>query len=292
MLALYRSMKGDDNPRGGPANLTPVSDISELIRAPRDRYLVRRSFCFWQIGTAFKGLIAWGVPQADDAEEMVQAVALGARKDRYVSLVDMRDVRAVDPVAFDIVSRYIADRQPAFERTVKRQALLHGAGVVGAAVAGFYRVIEPRYPVLAFQDERRAIAWLGVDDADLVLSTLRWLRGQLLDVPDVVARVVTALASGDPSASLVDVARRMGLSTRSLQRALAAAGTSYRQEVHRYRMGRARELLAASTMPVKAVAGAIGLSPDRLTASFRAEVGLPPDEWRRQLGLNGKRAPH
>jgi AraC-like DNA-binding protein len=285
-------MRGDDNPRGGPANLTPISDISELVRSPRDRYLVRRSFCFWQIGTSFKGVIAWGVPQADDAREMVRAFDLGARKDRHVSLVDMRAVRAVDPVAFDVVSRYIAERQPTFERTVRRQALLHGEGVVGAAVAGFYRVIEPRYPVLAFRDERRAIAWLEVDNPDLVVSTLRWLRGQLLDVPDVVARVVTALASGDPSGSLLDVARRMGLSTRSLQRALAAAGTSFRQEAHRYRMARARELLAASKMPVKAVAGAIGLSPDRLSAAFRAEVGLPPDEWRRQLGLNGKRALH
>jgi hypothetical protein len=131
----------------------PARSIDEFLAAPRDRYIARRNFCYWQIGTRYKGCIVWGRPNEQDAREMIRTFETGVRLDEiHASMADMRDLASIDVMGFAVIMRYMAERQPIFVKTIRRQAILHGSGVVGAAVAGFYRVVRPSYPTAECSD--------------------------------------------------------------------------------------------------------------------------------------------
>jgi len=82
---------------------------------------------------------------------------------------------------------------------------------------------------------------------------------------------------------LEGVARRLATSRRQLQRAFAEAGdTSFRDELAKVRMHRARELLAADRVPVREVASSVGYhQPAQFAKSFRRHHGEPPSSYRR-----------
>jgi AraC family transcriptional regulator of adaptative response / methylphosphotriester-DNA alkyltransferase methyltransferase len=84
--------------------------------------------------------------------------------------------------------------------------------------------------------------------------------------------------------NLENVARRLATSRRQLQRAFAEAGdTSFRDELARVRMKRARDLLAADALPVQQVAASVGYhQPAQFAKSFRRYHGQPPSSYRRQ----------
>ena len=89
---------------------------------------------------------------------------------------------------------------------------------------------------------------------------------------------------------LAGVARRRATSRRQLQRAFAEAGdTSFRDELARVRMKKARELLAGHTMSVRSVAASVGYhQPAQFAKSFRRYHGQPPSSYRKQAHNGGR----
>ncbi len=263
------------------AGLAAARTIADFVRNPADRYVARRCFCFWQIGGHTKGVVAWGSPEVADAREMVAAFEAGARPhETHVSLVDMRCLRAVDAAAFDVVMTYMTRRQPVFEKTVLRQALMHGADAVGAAVGGFYAVVPARYPVATFTELGPALEWLRPHDPARTARVVEALRARYGQSPEIVSRIRGTWAPYAAPPSLTKSARLLGMSPRSLQRALELAGTSFRDQLTRERLARAESLLASTTLSIKAVAAAVELSAGRLSSLFRRAHGVGPTEWR------------
>jgi AraC family transcriptional regulator of adaptative response / methylphosphotriester-DNA alkyltransferase methyltransferase len=83
--------------------------------------------------------------------------------------------------------------------------------------------------------------------------------------------------------SLDGVARTLATSRRQLQRAFAEVGdTSFRDELARVRMRRARALLSEDSLPVRVVAARVGYhQPAQFAKSFRRYHGIPPSVYRR-----------
>ena len=83
--------------------------------------------------------------------------------------------------------------------------------------------------------------------------------------------------------SLAMVAREIATSRRQLQRAFAeVGGTSFSRVLQQVRMQRAAELLAEGSLPVQAVAGAVGYRQAAQFAKvFRRHLGAPPSAFRR-----------
>jgi len=120
----------------------------------------------------------------------------------------------------------------------------------------------------------------------------------LLDAPPGLAAEVAALTSvmspgrdvaqraerhlqETPTLGLADLARRLGVSTRALQRELAAEGDSFAALRARARLQRATELLRSSDEKISAIARAIGFrSRAHFGAWFRARTGRAPGELR------------
>jgi AraC-like DNA-binding protein len=83
--------------------------------------------------------------------------------------------------------------------------------------------------------------------------------------------------------SVHDVARRLGLSSRTLQRRLTAEGLSFSDVVERTRESAARRLLKERNLALAEVAELLGFSDQSaFTRAFKAWSGTTPAEFRRQ----------
>lgn len=91
--------------------------------------------------------------------------------------------------------------------------------------------------------------------------------------------------------SLDEAARTLLTSVRSLQRALAREGTSFRALCERVRGERAREMLTAGTLPVAVVAERLGYrDPGNFARAVRRWVGVLPRTLRRRWPCPGRAA--
>jgi transcriptional regulator GlxA family with amidase domain len=92
----------------------------------------------------------------------------------------------------------------------------------------------------------------------------------------------------DENLSLAAVAHTIATSRRQLQRVFAEQGTSFRRELQRVRMGHAAELLRRETLPVAAVARAVGYrQAAQFSKAFRRHHGHPPSEARPRRRTQG-----
>jgi AraC family transcriptional regulator, regulatory protein of adaptative response / methylphosphotriester-DNA alkyltransferase methyltransferase len=109
-------------------------------------------------------------------------------------------------------------------------------------------------------------------------STVQRRRDLYRDAVEVIR-----LRHADPDLSLARVAHEIATSRRQLQRALAEVGdTSFSRELQRARMDRAARLLATRSLPVQAVAGAVGYRQAAQFAKvFRRHHGTSPSSFRR-----------
>jgi AraC-like DNA-binding protein len=95
----------------------------------------------------------------------------------------------------------------------------------------------------------------------------------------VRAEMEAAMVAGSVDAR--GVARRLGMSERSLRRALAGEGTSFREALDAVRRDRATELLGQGSSSVTDVAFLLGFSEaSAFTRAFRRWFGMSPTEGR------------
>lgn len=82
-----------------------------------------------------------------------------------------------------------------------------------------------------------------------------------------------------------EVARRMGTSSRTLQRALAAEGLTFRRVLDEERYALAAPLVAATDEPLEAIAERLGFADGKaFRRAFRRWAGVPPVQLRRRAG--------
>ena len=100
------------------------------------------------------------------------------------------------------------------------------------------------------------------------------------DVSSQLRRMLPSLVT-TYSDSLAVAAKRVGLATRTLNRRLAAEGTSYLKLREEARYAIARQLLASTRMPANQVAERLGYTnSSAFTRAFRQWSGEAPAEWR------------
>lgn len=224
----------------------------------------------------------WGEFDEDDAKALIATWAFEERMESpYDVVADMSRLSFMTPGAFEAIRAHVHSRLLELGSRIRRHAMVHPPGFSGALIAGFYPVLGPRFEHRSFAEAREAFAWALGDPRDELRRELEALVPAAL--PDDVGRVRALLrAAGEDELTLAEVARRLGRSPRSLQRALAHAETSFRREQARIRIERARQLLEDTELKVEAVARAVGMrSPSSFVATFRSLTGATPTEYRR-----------
>ncbi|MEZ4238994.1 MAG: AraC family transcriptional regulator ligand-binding domain-containing protein [Myxococcota bacterium] len=126
----------------------------------------------------------------------------------------------------------------------------------------------------------------GRDDPRLLATATRWADEHLADHPagDAVAAAVRAvLRHADGPLPLEAVARRLGLSPRTLQRRLAAEGTSWSGVAEDLRRDEVLRLLDGTALPLAEIAARTGFcDAPTLSRAFRRWTGVAPGAWRRR----------
>jgi AraC-like DNA-binding protein len=252
----------------------------DFAGAPAQRFFAGRSFCFWQDGTRAFGTVMWGRPLEADIEAMIPFFEIGidARFSGHASFVDCRAIESIDVRAFGKLLSYLVRRRHAWGPHVGRQAILHPDGFVGAMVAGALHVARPPYPFACFHgDGADAFAWCGVPDLHAAVEAVRAAR---IHRPEIT-RSLHAVLQERGLADVAEVARALGVSQRTLQRRLAEAGTTFREERDRYLTLEIERLLHGTELDLEAIAAEVGLSSaSNLVAHFRATHGTTPGAWR------------
>ncbi|MEU6774349.1 AraC family transcriptional regulator [Streptomyces sp. NPDC046759] len=161
--------------------------------------------------------------------------------------------------------------------------------------------IEPDRPVVPLSDAsapravvariaraaRRGNPLLEVETGAAVHELLVALRRARADLAPDGDQVLQALARhACTPMSVADHAARHGMSTAQLRGAVRrAAGCSPKDYLLRIRLGRAKELLAATELPVAAVARRVGYDdPAYFSRLFTRRVGVAPARFRAQQG--------
>lgn len=245
-------------------------------------FCLGRCFMFWQDGQRALGTAMWGKPLEADIAEMIPFFEVGvdARFKGHASFVDGRRLDGVDVLAFGKLLTYLGSRRHAWGPNIGRQAILHPGGFTGVVVSGALHVARPPYAFETFEnDVRAAFEWCGV--ADLAADYDAQLT-QVTQVAEIV-RLVRAELHREPKSDVADVAKRLGLSERTLQRRLEEAGTSLRDERERQLTQQIEHLLSGTDLDLEAIAAKVGLhSASHLVRRFRETHGITPGEWRAQ----------
>ncbi|MEP9352862.1 AraC family transcriptional regulator ligand-binding domain-containing protein [Xanthobacter sp. KR7-65] len=93
--------------------------------------------------------------------------------------------------------------------------------------------------------------------------------------------LIIAAAAMSGRLSLVDTARSLGLSPRSLQRQLARLGTSFEAQVDAWRRAQAQRYLVDPMLPVGSIGRMLGYrDPAHFIRAFRRWEGASPARWR------------
>lgn len=245
------------------------------------RFYAGRCFAFWQDGVRALGTVMWGRPLEADVEQMIPFLEVGAQSRfmGHASFVDGRAIESVDLLAFKKLLGYLIARRHAWGPNIRRQAMLHSGGVVGVTVAGAMQVVRPPYSFHCFEAAvaQEAFDWCGVEDLFLPVEAV---CRTLVSTPRVV-RLVQSLFRTNGLLSKAEIARKLGLSVRTLQRRLDDAGTSLRTERNRYLTLQIDELLAGTELDLDAIASRVGLaSAAHLVRHFRKAHGMTPGAWR------------
>ncbi|MFT3710134.1 MAG: AraC family transcriptional regulator [Archangium sp.] len=259
-----------------------VAGPADLVGEGR-RYVVGRCFCYWQDGTRASGTFMFGKPLEADIAQMTEFWQLGVdhRFAGRAVFIDARDVDSVDALAFKRLLSYLLDRERRVDHTVGSMNMVHGGGLVGVITAGLLNVVRPPYPFRATnaEDARQAFETAGVGDLFELVDELRRRFGR---VPEIV-RSVQSVLKREPDIEAADLALKLNLSPRTLQRRLEEVGSSLRVERRNHLMREAEELLASTALDLDAIAARLGLaSASHLVTLFRRVHGVTPGEWREQ----------
>lgn len=262
-----------------------VADVGALL-GPGRGWLGRSRFAVWSAERSLVGWVLWSHVADDDAADMKRLwIDLAGRiVAPYDFVLDLRALDSVSSGAFALVREFATTGKPG----LRRMAILVGEDTTGGVIQlGLFVLRPPRFAWRSFHGYGDAAAWLERPDATAVFAGVERRVTDRAGETTPLARLRAHLARAHDT-SMEAVARDLGLSTRSLQRALADWGTTFSDERDRARVVQAQELLRDPGTKLDAIAAAVGCGDRRsLNRLFRRVTGESPAEFRRRRGLGG-----
>jgi len=267
--------------------LREAPSTQEFLADPIGRYRAGRRYCVYAHSATVLGFASWGRPDTDDVSDLLRLCQIGLEPGMvpYRWLVDVRGLELIEPGTFGLFLEYTRKNRDVLGKNIARQAQLRPDGLVGAIISGFSHLARLPYPERVFGDVQEALTWLdlgGPEGIELV-AELDAIRDGSLQSNAVVGRLRQELdASG--ALPVEEAARGLGLSTRSLQRALRQVGTTYRMELKSFQIRRAQEHLRRGEQNLSWIAAAVGFSSaQHFATAYRRALGVTPSEWRSRI---------
>ena len=266
----------------------------EYLHSPTGTYVTGRTWISFCPNDRLAGVVLWGRPDDEDVRSLLRTTPLQGPSPlavRKARLVDVRDLDVPSPSVFAALQSYLMVHREVADAAVSRFALIRGPGMVGALVIGFWQLLPMRFPLEVFTDPVAAFDWMDLRDELPVLEEVERLQAEALGGTQIVSDLRASLEVHLAGATLGTVARRLGLSTRSLQRRLREAGTSFQRELGSARVRAAQRMLADTHASVADVAWHVGYSSvHQFASAFRKQTGASPRQWRADRRGEGRGA--
>lgn len=270
------------------SELRRLGSCDDMVRCalPR-RYATGDNLMMWRSRPGLCGLVLWNrvsCTQIGVLERVCDGAAHRPIERPCDFILDVRRLRGLDSDIYDALIGSATRRLPEIQRRVRRQAVLCSSQLIAGLVSGFHVTLGANLEWRMFTELTPALAWLDEPRPDALGARLEELAAQAISGSGLLDRVrATLAAAGGTSALLDDVSRSVGLSRRSLQRALRSLGTSFRDEVSSARVELGKRLLLETDRKIAAIADHLGFSNEaNFVASFRHATGDPPAAWRRE----------
>lgn len=256
---------------------------------PVDRYVAGNCFAHFCADPGLWGVVLWGRPDGAEAFALGRSLVLEVAPPAvsHVSLFDASRLIGSDPEAFRAAERYVTSFGEALAAYIRRLALLRPPGINGAVVAGAFEVLPQPFPVLVTDDPAAAFDWLAEDRnpggrwPDDGPDLLADLHAEVTGTPRTVPRLRALLDGNLIDMRLEEAARVLGVSTRTLQRQLSEAETTFTDELSEARIRAARRMLVETDASLTAIALDVGCkSLQQFSALFRRRVGESPSAFR------------
>jgi AraC-like DNA-binding protein len=267
-----------------------AATLEEFARDPVGRFVCDATFLHFCARPSLWGVLLWGRPTATDAFCLGRSLVLelAPPAEPHVSIVDASRLEGGDQGAFQAFQAYIAHYGEKLAHWVERLALVRPKGLSGAMVAGAYEVMPAPYPVAVFDEAGKALAWLAEgkgseSSPEAMLQILAELHAVAAQSPELFASLKALLDTHLEGISVADAATTLGVSTRTLQRKLSGAKTTFQNEMTDARVRAAKSRLLDGDAALTTIAIEVGFaSLQSFTASFRRRTGETPSDWRRR----------
>lgn len=264
--------------------LEPAPSLDAFVEDPVGRWIAAGTGITYAVSPSFAGTVAWGAPDAAATRAMVRSFegVWAKTMSGSVDLVmDASRVERIDAGALATLIEWAVKWRHEVRRVVRQQIGVIRDGLPGIVLSGVLPAVGDTHPFRVMRDASEAHRAL---DPEHGVALWRELEGLVEGVsglaPEVRAlRDLLRLRCSD--LVLAEAARALGLSTRSLQRALGAHGTTFQNELREARFTRAHELLTTTDEKVAVIAHAVGITESALAQLIRERVGCTPTELRR-----------
>jgi AraC-like DNA-binding protein len=268
--------------------LKRLDSCDDMVRGGMSRHFATGDhLLLWSVRSDLCGLALWGrmsFAQLRLLERVFDRGARGGMARRCDFVLDARRVHGLDSELYEGLTQAATRRLTDIRRRVRRQALLRSSGLIGGAVSGFYATVGEALEWRVFTELAPALAWLDEPEPDALAARLDRLVAEAISGSTLLHRLREALATAGARTMLLgDVSRSLGISGRSLQRALRELGTSFREELYRARAELAKKLLLETDHKIAAIGERVGFSTEsNFITFFRRATGESPAAWRRE----------
>jgi AraC-like DNA-binding protein len=262
-----------------------AADVEAFLEAPVGHYVTGPHFLTWAHSPTLAGAVYFGRTDESDFPALRRLFALPlhpALAARYDVVVDYQRLEAVSKAGFELALEQFVDL-PEIAKRVRHAAIVRpSADLWSATITGvFYERVAPLVHAVLFSDRAEAFAWLARDDARQACADVTAAVDGRHDTPLPLRRLRDLLVERARDLDLAGAARAVGVSTRTLQRALHDAGTTFRGEQVLARVRAAEALLLDGDGKLEAVAQRLGYSSlAHFSARFRRVTGETPGEFR------------
>lgn len=268
----------------------------DFAQNPLGRFWLGTHQLVWCTATAC-GSVHWGEPTIADARDLTRALEVAQHPDLAQGVdvfIDCTGIVAFEWRAFETLLQYAQANVPRWSHRIHRQVVVIGEGPVGAQLAGMAPLIGATFPMHVVNDRESAAAWLGWADADparRALAVASAIAEQARASDSIVHRLRVWLDGAVAIATVDEAATALGRSSRTLQRELASANTSFSEELANARVRMAASRLRYTDDKIEVIAREVGYTTaSRLAATFRRHKGMTPSRYRAASATDASRA--
>jgi AraC-like DNA-binding protein len=264
-----------------------LSDLTDYLASPVGKAVASAHVLVWMVSRELRIIALWGRGNEEDARFLVDAMAheVGPACRRYGSIVDLRAVEDLPQVGFDAYFEFARAHRDTLGTRVIHSAIVHRGGASAALVAGYSRLLDRPFPSSLHATLAGALRALGqAAEVTWVPARLAALIAEARGRYEVAGLVEAYLRATPRAATLRGCARALGVAERTLQRALHARGTSFRQALARARVDLAMHLLRETDDKLLVIAHEVGYpKAQNLSLAFRKRTGMTPGAWRARV---------